>query len=96
MRSHLVSENGAHKFSETIKHHVIALPCPVTGSARRCIKVGGVFYTCGESEEMRSTLASAGKTFHHKRETATDTVVHLLPLYFLISFRATVGLMFPL
>ncbi|XP_075875927.1 autoimmune regulator [Nelusetta ayraudi] len=45
-----------------------------TRSARRCIKVGGVFYTCGESEEMRSTLASAGKTFHHKRETATDTV----------------------
>lgn len=79
---------------ERTQRLVTALPCHVTGSARRCIKVGGVFYPCDELDETKCTITSAGKTFHHQRET--DTVVHQLLVYFLISFSATAGLMFPL
>lgn len=82
--------------SETIQHLVTALTRHMTGSGRRCIKVGGVFYPCDELDETKSTITSAGKAFHHQRETDTDTVVRLRPLHFPMSFSATAALVFPL
>ncbi|XP_027147549.1 autoimmune regulator [Larimichthys crocea] len=41
------------------------------GAARKCIKVGGEFYSCGQSEEING---AAETTFHHKRETNTAMV----------------------
>uniref|UniRef100_A0A3B4XI28 Autoimmune regulator n=1 Tax=Seriola lalandi dorsalis TaxID=1841481 RepID=A0A3B4XI28_SERLL len=42
-------------------------------TARKCIKVGGEFYSCGPLEETSVTSQSkaAGNTFHHKGETTT-------------------------
>ncbi|XP_036940324.1 autoimmune regulator isoform X2 [Acanthopagrus latus] len=46
------------------------------GSARKCIKVGGEFYSCRQSEETNEASKSnaATKTFHHRGETTTDMV----------------------
>lgn len=51
-----------------------------TGSARKCIKVGGEFYSCRQSEETNEASKSnaATKTFHHRGETTTDMVDHPL------------------
>ncbi|XP_022624458.1 autoimmune regulator [Seriola dumerili] len=46
------------------------------GTARKCIKVGGEFYSRGPLEETSVTSQSkaAGNTFHHKGETTTGMV----------------------
>nr|XP_020451277.1 autoimmune regulator [Monopterus albus] len=46
------------------------------GTARKCIKVGGEFYTCHPSEEITGASKSkaAKSTFHHKGETTTGLV----------------------
>lgn len=51
-----------------------------TGSARKCIKVGGEFFSCRQSEETNEASKSnaATKTFHHRGETTTDMVDHPL------------------
>uniref|UniRef100_UPI0037E780A0 autoimmune regulator n=1 Tax=Semicossyphus pulcher TaxID=241346 RepID=UPI0037E780A0 len=45
--------------------------------AIKCLKVGGEFYSCGQSEEMKEATKSkaAVNTFHHKGETKTVTRV---------------------
>uniref|UniRef100_A0A3B4XDE8 Autoimmune regulator n=1 Tax=Seriola lalandi dorsalis TaxID=1841481 RepID=A0A3B4XDE8_SERLL len=49
---------------------------------KKCIKVGGEFYSCGPLEETSVTSQSkaAGNTFHHKGETTTGMVELLAPL----------------
>lgn len=51
-----------------------------TGSARKCMNVGGEFYSCRQSEEINEASKSnaARKTFHHRGETTTDMVDDLL------------------
>ncbi|KAM7379322.1 hypothetical protein PAMP_004885 [Pampus punctatissimus] len=44
------------------------------GDARKCIKVGREFYSCGMSEDMNGASKTAKNTFHHKRETNTGMV----------------------
>lgn len=48
-------------------------PC-LTGIVRRCIKVGGVFYSCGQSEETKRAPKAVESIFHHKGEPLTDGV----------------------
>uniref|UniRef100_A0A665UPD2 Autoimmune regulator n=1 Tax=Echeneis naucrates TaxID=173247 RepID=A0A665UPD2_ECHNA len=43
-----------------------------TGSARKCVKAGGEFYSCGPLEETSAACKST--TFHHKGETITGMV----------------------
>lgn len=70
------------------------MSCDITGNARRCIKVDGVFYTCGETEPMKRALDSAGETFHHKRETDADMVMDPRLLNSLSMLPSTLSLMF--
>ncbi|GAA6234494.1 autoimmune regulator isoform X1 [Lates japonicus] len=46
------------------------------GTARKCIKVSGEFYSCGSSEETSAASKSkaAKTTFHHRGETSTSMV----------------------
>uniref|UniRef100_A0A3Q1GDW2 Autoimmune regulator n=1 Tax=Acanthochromis polyacanthus TaxID=80966 RepID=A0A3Q1GDW2_9TELE len=47
------------------------------GSTRKCIEVGGEFYSCGSSEEtnaVKSNSASAQKTLHHQGQTNTRMI----------------------
>uniref|UniRef100_A0A671WBY6 Autoimmune regulator n=1 Tax=Sparus aurata TaxID=8175 RepID=A0A671WBY6_SPAAU len=52
----------------------------VFGSARKCMNVGGEFYSCRQSEEINeaSKSSAARKTFHHRGETTTDMVDDLI------------------
>uniref|UniRef100_A0A3Q3JXI7 HSR domain-containing protein n=1 Tax=Monopterus albus TaxID=43700 RepID=A0A3Q3JXI7_MONAL len=49
------------------------------GTARKCIKVGGEFYTCHPSEEITGASKSkaAKSTFHHKGETTTVGLIFI-------------------
>ncbi|XP_044075984.1 autoimmune regulator [Siniperca chuatsi] len=44
------------------------------GTARKCIKVGEDFYSCGQSEEINGASKAAENMFHHKGETTTVMV----------------------
>ncbi|XP_062284182.1 autoimmune regulator [Scomber scombrus] len=42
------------------------------GDARKSIKVGGEFYSCGTSEDMTGASKAAKTTYHHRGETNTE------------------------
>lgn len=50
------------------------MPSCLTGIVRHCIKVGGVFYSCGQSEETKRASKAVESIFHHKGEPLTDGV----------------------
>ncbi|XP_074506409.1 autoimmune regulator [Sebastes fasciatus] len=63
----------SHEATETIQ---IKQMFGSDGSAGTCTKVGGEFYSCGQSEEINGASKFKGvkNTFHHKRETTTGMV----------------------
>lgn len=73
-----------------------ALPRHVTGSARPCIKVGGVFYPCDVLDGTKNAITSAVEALHQQRETNADTVVNLLLCFFLVGFTAAAALVLSL
>lgn len=48
--------------------------CHSSGDARKCIKVGGEFYSCGTSEDLNRAPKAAKTTFHHNEETNAGMV----------------------
>lgn len=48
------------------------MPSCLTGIVRHCIKVGGVFYSCGQSEETKRASKAVESIFHHKGEPFTE------------------------
>lgn len=69
-------------------YKIILKVCHSTGSAGTCTKVGGEFYSCGQSEEINGASKFKGvkNTFHHKRETTTGMVEDPLSIH---SFTVT-------
>ncbi|KAM9349917.1 autoimmune regulator [Symphorus nematophorus] len=66
-----------HKSREKIQiKQVFGSDDKILGAARKCIKVGGEFYSCVQSEEINGASKSkpADNTFHHKGETNTGMV----------------------
>ncbi|KAI3374960.1 hypothetical protein L3Q82_021484, partial [Scortum barcoo] len=69
------SSSSASSAEAREKIHIKQMFAP-DGSAKKCIKVGGEFYSCAQSEEINgeSKSKAAKDTFHHQGETTRDPV----------------------
>ncbi|TNM97705.1 hypothetical protein fugu_013951 [Takifugu bimaculatus] len=62
-----------HEASEKIHiKQVFGSDEKTSGIVRHCVKVGGVFYSCGQSEETKRASKAVESIFHHKGEPLTD------------------------
>lgn len=57
-------------------HQVIKCLLFLTGTVKRCIKVGGMFYSCDRSEETKRASKAVESIFNHRGEPLTDEVEH--------------------